>query len=182
MALQNTADLPQSLRANHMIPSRTRVVMRCLEETCGKAKSNPLKTQITRELEIVSPETLTLNGQPVVIAGIKLKHYRGLRLDNADGTRNKTESDILLGRYRDELQSLGLPHDPIDDENPELLVKGMYLDVNIGSEEYERTAPLTAEEKAAGIKAGKPTGEKGYKPKIEFILGKASPVDGQQWG
>jgi hypothetical protein len=181
MALIQTAGLPQSLRAHHMIPSRTRVVMRCLEESCGKAKSNPLKTQITRELEIVYPETLMLNGEPVVIAGIKMKHYRGIRLDNADGTRNETESNILLGRYRDELKSLEMPYEAIDDETPELLTKGMYLDVNIGSEEYERTAPLTAEEKAAGVKQGKPTGEKGYKPKIEFILGKAAPVDGQVW-
>ena len=174
MAIVSTKNLPHSLRANHIIPSRTRVVMRCLEETCGFAKSNPLKIQITRELEIVSPETLTLDGQPVVIAGIKLKHYRGVRENNADGTRNDAASDILLGRYRDELDSLELPSDEIDDEKPELLVKGMFLDVNIGSEEYDRTTPLTAEEKAAGVKTGKPTGEKGYKPKIEFILGKAA--------
>lgn len=179
--LVNTANLPRTLNYTDQIPSRTRVVMRVLEEKFDAAKSNPNKLQITRELEIVYPEFLELNGTKVNIAGLKLNHYRGVRLNNADGTRDNEESDKLLSRYAQELKSCELPHDPIDDENPELLMKGMFVDVNIGSEEYERRAKPTAEEKAAGITQGKPTGEKGYRPRVEFIIAKAAPVEGQPW-
>src|SRR6478736_3371229 len=106
MAIRSTENLPSALNHSHIIPSRTRVVMRCLSESCDFAKSNPQKIQITRELEIVSPEILELNGQNVVIAGIKLKQYQGVRLNKADGSRDDAQSDVLLGRYRDQLKAL----------------------------------------------------------------------------
>ena len=181
MAIVNTTSLPRQLRSTDQIPSRTRVTMRCIEESFGAAKSNDKKLQITREFEIVHPEFLDIDGTQVGILGTKLKHYRGVRLNKTDGSRDDGESNKLLRSYADELAACGLPYEQIDDENPELLMKGQYVDVNIGSEEYERKAPLTPEEKAAGIKEGKPTGKKGYKPRIEFILGKAQPVEGQPW-
>jgi len=58
MAVINTTNLPQSLRATDQIPSRTRVTMRVLEESFAAAKSNDKKFQITRSRELGIPFTI----------------------------------------------------------------------------------------------------------------------------
>lgn len=185
MAVRETANLPGRLTSADKVPSRTRAVLRCLEEKFGdSSKGNKM---ITREWEVVVPEVIEINGSNKVLAGQKIKQYRVTITNKENGERDDTKSDSALAQLRDELKALGLPYETIDDENPELLCTGMYADANLGSDEYEIRNPATPEEKALGKKYGtvklgedgKP--EKGYRLKLEAILGKATPVAGQTW-
>lgn len=184
MAVQSTKNLPVQLRSHHQV-TKQQVIARCLEEEFGAAKSNPLKHQIVREWEVVSPEIININGENVVIGGQKVKQYIGVRLDNNEGQRAGAQSDVLLARCRDDFKALGLPHEEIDDENPLGLApfKGNYADIMLDSDEYTFKESLTPEQKALGKKpedapdkidpaTGKP--QVGFRLKFHYLLGKAN--------
>lgn len=185
MAIRNTAELPGQLRSTDRLPSRTRAVAQCVEEefTVSKSSGNPM---IVRTWEVRIPEAVSINGAAKGLAGIQVKQYLPT-ICIVDGKRDDTKSNSALARLRDENKSLGLPHEQIDDENPELLCKGIYADVNLGPDEYAITNPPTPEEIALGKKIGSPKmgadgkPEMGYRVKLEGILGRATPVAGQPW-
>lgn len=184
MAVRDTSNLPGSLKSTDNLPTQ-RAVLRCIEEKYRESGSGNM--MIERELEVVLPEIVSINGANKCLAGTKVKQYFPLIVFNEDGSRNDAKSDKALARYRDENKALGLPHESIDDENPELLAKGMYIDGTVGSEEYEMSERATPEELAQGIKVGKKKiGDDGkpvvgYKVKLIGTLGKATPVPGQPW-
>lgn len=180
MAVQSTKNLPSQLRSHHQI-TKQQVVARCLDEKFGAAKSNPLKKQIIREWEVVSPEIININGENVVIGGIKLQQYLGVRLNREDGSRSDAQSDVILGKCRDDFKALGLPYDEIDDEAPLMAApfKGNFADIMIDSDEYTFKEPQTPEQKALkeepkdkiDPQTGKPI--VGFRPKFAYILGKS---------
>lgn len=165
MAIRNTASLPGQLRSTDRLPSRTRCVVQCVEEIFEAPQGkNP---RIVRTWEVRIPEAVEIDGQMKVLAGTTVKQYLPTIMLDSAGKRLDGKSDAALARLRDENKALGLPFEAIDDENPDLLAKGIYADANFGSEEY---TPSGAE-----------PGTKAYRVKLEGILCKATPVAGQPW-
>ena len=193
MAVRNVTDLPGQLRSTDRIPP-TSVVLRAIKETFAPSKSsgNPM---ITREWEVVAPETVMVNGTAKFIAGLKLQQYLPTMSLNPDGSRNDAKSDKALARLRDENIALRLPADAIDDENPELHIdlaikanQPIYADGKIDADAYELRNPPTPEQLAQGIKVGSPKlgadgkPEQGFRVKLSGIYGRASGEIGKTYG
>lgn len=181
MAVRQTQNLPGQLKFTDRIP-KTRCVAQCITEEFKTSKNsgNPM---IVREWEVRVPETVEVNGVNKILGGQKVTQYlTTISFKEVDGkqVRDDAKSDRALARLRDENSVLGLPSDSIDDENPELLAKGIYADITVGPEEYDITEPPTPEEVALGKKVGKAKigadgkPEKGYRVKLVGVLGRAT--------
>jgi len=178
MATRNLQQAPGTLTSKDKLPQR-RYAVRCIEEVFGQSsKGNGM---ITRTWEVVDPEAVNINGANKIVAGVQVKQYLNvIVLDQATGARDDEASDKALARLRDENANLGLPVDSIDDENPQLLCKGIVADAILGSEEYSPREELTAEARAQGKTLGEPikyadgTPVVSYKPRLISILGLSS--------
>lgn len=181
MAVRDLTQTEGMLSMKDMLP-RDRYVARCTSEEFGESKSsgNPM---ITREWEIVHPDSVVINGQKKIIAGISVKQYLPTIVFKEDGkTRDDTSSNKALSRLRDENSNLGLPCEAIDDENPELCCKGVVADVILSSEESKQFKSPTPEQLAQGKKYGDPIKDDNgkdvvvYRVKLDSVLGRSSMV------
>ena len=170
MAIVKATDTVVSLNSSTQLPT-DRYIVRCKKEEFGISKSsgNPM---ITRTWEIVSPDTIVVNGQSVVIAGTEILQY--LTLKNIE---DDAKTKAAVGRYLAENKKLGLYSDEVDNENPSLVCVGVVADAILASDENTRKKAPTPEQIAAGKKFGdnilgqdgKPI--KSYQHKVGEILG-----------
>lgn len=187
MALRDTAGMVGGLKSSDEIGFNTRVRVRCLSEEFKPSSKGNL--MIEREFEIVHPEVIELkDGRKVEIIGTELTQYRVTKnVDPVTKEHDKKESDKSWANYIDERHALGLPVDTqLDDENPPLDLKGKIIEATISSQASPQCEPLTAEDRAAGKKQGKPIMLNGkavirYKPQIVALLQMAEQQVGQPY-
>lgn len=180
MAIIKATEAPVNLGSNIALP-RDRYIIRCTAEEFGPSKSsgNPM---ITRTWEIVSPESIMIDGKKVIIAGTEIKRYNTLEVI---GDQAKTLKAV--GSYLADNAKLGLPSAEVDTENPELLCEGVCAHAILSSEEQVTRKALTDEERAEGKKFGEAIKDqegnelKRYNHRIEQILGVAVLEANQQY-
>lgn len=177
MAIRKAAEMVGRLTSKDRLP-RNRYAIRCVsEEFKPSSKGNPM---IEREWEIVAPESVTISGKEVEIAGqTGIMQYCTI-LVQEDGKRDDSKSDAALDRFLTERRNLGLPADEIDDENPPLDMEGKVVDAILSSDEYVSRLDPTPEQLAKGQKYGDPIKDaeghevKNYRIRLEQILGPSS--------
>lgn len=174
--IKNTAEVVGALKSTDKIPYNTRVRLRCLEEEFKDSKSSG-NLMIERTWEIVYPETIELaDGRKVNPVGQEITQYRVTVNKNPDGSRDERKSDKSWDNFLSERRSLGLPvEEQMDDENPPLDLSGKIVEATISSQESPEYEPLTAEDRAAGKKVGKPIVVNGnpvvrYRPQVVALL------------
>ncbi len=170
--LNNTAEnIPQSVKF-----PRARYTARCRKEEFGvsKGSGNPM---ITREWEIVLPETINIDGKNYTVAGTVVKQYLTLETPG-----DATKSDKQIVRFMDDLKKLGCPNwDEVDTENPPLFAEGKVAQIICDSDEYSPMEAQSDEQKAAGEKPQPITMEDGtpikrYRPVFKELLALSSLV------
>ena len=158
---------------------RKRCTCRITEEEFG-ASRNSGNLMVTRKLEIVLPEVLTVDGQNYEIAGQEITQYRVVRnIDPVTKERDPEKSSRSISNFLEERKNLGLPADELDDENPPLDLKGMLVDAIISSDESELREDPTDEQKEAKELGSPVLGQDGkpiktYRLKVESILGRST--------
>ena len=161
-----------------------RFALRVLKETFSASKSsgNPM---ITTEFEIVAPETTSVNGESVNVAGVKITHYTTVKVKAEDGSWDKEASDKAFSRLVGYYKALGVEvPTEIDDENPPMLGEGKIVDALVLSDETVARKQATPEQRAARQQGDKILDGDGreiiaYYPKIKSILGPSSVAIGR---
>ena len=170
MAIRKMTDGVSSWN-NKMPFPRERYQIRCVLEEFGLSSGdNPM---ITREFEILSPDTVPLGDRTVSVGGRTVMQWRVVKVKD-----DAAKSDKSFGQLRDELLMAGYPHDgEVDDENPPLYFKDKVFDAILyGKEDVSRRAP-TPEQIKKGSKVGDPIKDangkeiKTYQIQIDQILG-----------
>ena len=178
MAVRELNKVEGMLTMKDKLP-RDRYVVRCTEEEFGESKSSG-NSMITRTWEIVHPDSVQINGEAKIIAGLEVKQYLPTIVFDKEGERDDEKSDKALARIRDENSNLGLPCDVIDDENPALVAKGVIADAILSCEESKQFKSPTPEQTAKGQKYGDPIKDDAGKDvivhriKLDSILGRSS--------
>lgn len=178
MAVRDLSKTEGSLSIRDELP-RDRYTVRCISEEFGPSKSsgNPM---ITREWEIVHPDSIVIKGETKIIAGLTVLQYLPTIVLDADGKRDDAKSDKALSRLRDENANLGLPSDSIDDENPALHCNGVIADAILSCEKSKQFKSLTPEQIAEGRKLGDTIKDENGKEvivnriRLDSILGRSS--------
>lgn len=134
---------------------RDKYQIRCTSEEFGVSSGdNPM---ITREFEILSPDTVPLGDRMVSVGGKTVMQWRvcKVRDDKNPKEWDLVKSDKAFGQLRDELLLAGWdPDEDIDDENPPLFFKDKVFDAILyGKEDVSRRAP-TPEQLKKGQKFG----------------------------
>lgn len=173
MAIVKRSETTSTLTQTDRLPKQ-RYSLRCLKEEFGPSKSSG-NLMITRKWEIVSPETIEINGKQVEIAGVELNpQYVVIRNNNPDGTKDVEKSNKSIGRFLNERHNLGLNAEEVDDEAPPLDLEGKIVDAICDAEES------VMRERSVNGKPGKEildaNGNKivRYYPKVVEILGMSS--------
>ncbi len=178
MAVRELKTVEGMLTMKDELP-RDRYVVRCTDEEFGESKSSG-NSMITRTWEIVHPDSVVINGETKTIAGLEVKQYLPTLCFDKDGERDDEKSDKSLARLRDENSNLGLPCEIIDDENPELVCKGVIADAILSSEKSKQYKSPTLEQVAQGKKFGDPIKDDAGKDvivhriKLDSILGRSN--------
>lgn len=128
-------------------------VAHCVNEEFGFAGSG--SAMITREWEIVAPETITVGDKTYNIAGTKVTQYLVSKVKAEGGQGwDDAKSSKAFSRLAEDLKTLGFEGTEVDDENPPLVAKGKTVDCIISAkEDTQRKAP-TKEQLAKGIRQG----------------------------
>jgi len=158
---------------------KDRYVIHCLDETFGISKSsgNPM---LTREFEIVAPETVQVGDRTISLAGAKITQYRPTKVKAQNGEGWDTaKSDKRFGELRDELVNCGFASEEIDDENPPIFMKGKTFEAIVYAKEERSRKAQTPEQRAKG-EPGEPIKDASgkevvtYQLQIEVILGQST--------
>lgn len=163
---------------NSKIPfPKDRYVIHCLDEVFGISKSsgNPM---LTREFEIVAPETVQVGEKTISLAGAKITQYRPTKVKAAEGW-DIAKSDKKFGELRDELLNCGFTGEDIDDENPPIFMKGKTFEAIVYAKEERSRKAQTPEQRAKGepgdaIKDASGKEVVTYQLQIEVILGQST--------
>ena len=119
-------------------------IVRIAEAKFGASKrtENPM---ITLDLEVVSPETVTIGSESVTVAGTPLKMYLVTAVNNDEEKTKNWQAKIKAF-----FTKLKLPADNIDWNNPDLSVlTGINMWVLLAAQANEKRKDPTAEQKAA---------------------------------
>lgn len=163
-------------------------VIRCMDDSFGPSKSSG-KPMITLGFEIVSPETITVDGSEYTIAGTELKAYYVTQSVDEQGNIDVEKTQNIAARLKKLYEAFGLDFSTFNPENPTLGFKGKSVHALLyGDVQEQRKAP-TAEQIAKGQKQGDVlknpiTGKAlvSYYPKIDDIFGLASADAGKPYG
>lgn len=164
---------------NNSIPfPKDAYALHCISEDLGFANSGSV--MITREWEIVSPETVAIGDKTYNVAGQKIKQYLVTKVKDGDNWDEK-KSDASFSRLAEDYKTLGYTESSIDDENPKLIAKGRTVDAIVSAEEGTARRAPTPEQAAKGIKLGDPIKVNGkevksFNLKINQIVGLNSTV------
>ena len=123
-------------------------ILRVLDEGFAPSKSsgNPM---ITLETEVHSPSEIEIAGQPVTVAGLKIKRYLPTQvIENGELNIDKTQK--AAKRLETEYKLFGLSFDGFNPENPTLGFKGKLVHARLYSKKTEQRKAPTAEQRAAG--------------------------------
>jgi len=152
-------------------------IIRTIGEEFGPSRAG--KPMITLEHEIVSPETVNVNGIDYEVAGLTLKTYHVTKSVDEQGNVDPGAQQDTVSRLNELTTAYSLP-DISDVDNPTLGFKGKQLWVLISSQENAKTKSPTSEQLKEGKKIGDPivnpiTGkpEVYYRPQIDKFYGLA---------
>lgn len=175
MAIIDKSKTVANLSSKLALP-RDHYVLRCISEKFAPSKAgNPM---ITREWELVFPETKEIGGQTVNVAGTKFLQYLTVKVADGNGGWDAEKTAAAQGRLVADYDTLGFDSDNIDDENPALYAQGILADAICGSEESVQRKAQTPEQKAK-----KELGEeikvdgksvKSYRPVLSQLVGRAT--------
>ena len=165
---------------NSKIPlPRDRYSIQCMEETFVQSKNTPT-WMIVRNWEIVAPATIQVNGRSVEIAGTEVVQRQMTKIADGKGGYDSVKTKNALSRLFEEFETIGLPQDEIDENNPPLLLEGKVFDAILDNEEYTRCKEPTAEQLSKGAKQGDPILDEngktivGFKVKFVGLIGVSS--------
>jgi hypothetical protein len=159
---------------NNKIPfPKDNYLCRCIEEKFAPSSTgNPM---ITRNWEIVSPETVTVGEKVVSVVGARVTQF--LVTETKD---DQVKSDKFFGQLRDDLQKLGYKETTLDTANPPLIAKGKGAYIIVYGKEQPSTKPLTNDQRMKGQKVGDPIIDPNtnkpviaYQLQVETVLGEA---------
>jgi hypothetical protein len=134
---------------------------------------------ITREFEILSPDTVPMGDRMVSVGGKTVMQWRVTKVHDETGKKwDETKSDKAFAQLRDELVLAGYTSEEgIDDENPPLVFKDKVFDAILyGKEDVSRKSP-TPEQIKKGQRFGDPIKDangkeiRTYQIQIDQILG-----------
>ena len=155
-----------SWRNNKPFP-KDRYLCRCIEEKFAPSGSgNPM---ITRQWEIVSPETVTVGEGTMSVVGARVTQFLMTRVLDK-GVEDKAKTDKAFGQLADDYKAMGYTKSTIDQDNPELIAKGKGADLIIYAKEDKQTKPLTNEDRLNGKKVGEPILDNSGQPIVKYQL------------
>jgi hypothetical protein len=163
-----------------MIPTKdVDYTFRCIEETFDKSKSSD-SFMITREWELVSPDSVLIDGEEFSIAGMKFTQRLVTKVSDGKGGFDSNKTKLAMGRLYNDYDKFGIDKDEvIDESNPRLLAKGKLARFSMRNKEEKWTEKLTEAEVKAGKKYGEgapiidpDTGKQkvSIKPELGFLL------------
>lgn len=140
--------------SNNMPFPQDRYQIRCVEESFAPSSGgNPM---ITREWEIISPETIQLGDKTIGIVGTKVVQYLVCKVKDEDGDGwDSKKSDKAFSKLAADLGVLGIdPSTEVDDENPPLIAKGKVVQAILYAKEDARRKAPTPEQLSFGQRVG----------------------------
>lgn len=167
---------------NIPIPKKN-YALRCTEEEVRESKSGNGNMMVYRKWEILDPTEVPWNGKNLVLAGTEMEQRIVFLIKSPDGSINEKSTAWAQSMLKEDYIKLGFDVSKIDFNNPLATVsaKGLIADAICNSKEYTQCEDLTADERAAGAKQGKPILDrntnkplKGFQANIQEILGVSS--------
>ena len=153
-------------RNNKPFP-KDRYLCRCIEEKFAPSGSgNPM---ITRQWEIVSPETVKVGEGTMSVVGARVTQFLMTRVLDK-GVEDTAKTDKAFGQLAEDYKVMGYTKSSIDQDNPELIAKGKGANLIIYGKEDKQTKPLTNEQRLQGLKVGDAILDNDGKPVIKYQL------------
>ena len=143
-------DLLLPLNDGVSIPTDIEYKFKCVDETYTKSQGSG-NFMVVRQLELVLPDQLEIDGVRYGLGGSKFTHYNVV---NVPGDRVQTLTK--MGSYIAQLKKFfkvefGL-NDELNPNNPPMYAKGKYLWFTMKNTEKPKYVPLTKEQKEEGMK------------------------------
>jgi hypothetical protein len=185
MAIRNLNQAVEINWNSKMAFPKDRYTIRCTEEKFGmNSNNNPM---ITREWEVVAPETVQIGDQIVTVSGATIQQYLTSKVKGDGGQWDSKRSDGAFARLRDDLKLLGFEGEEIDDENPPLIAKGKVVEAILYGRVSKSFKEVTPEQRAKGQRNGDPIKDLDgkdvvvYQINIDSILGLSNAEVGSQY-